>query len=321
MLKYSKLLAWMLVMMLAFGVVGCSDDDDDDNDPTGPTTTNYFDDVAQLGIDYFNTYAGVNISATDVYANLENEFIIDWRGATDYAAGHIDGAVNWAIADLDEHIADLPTDIDIINVCYTGQTASQVTAAMRLMGYDNAKNMLFGMCGWVSGGAWDGLTSGGFALETEANTMTETYDYPTALDVEAADVDEALLDAIDAYLTGGTKNITAADVYTDIADGEDIFVVNYWPEAEYLWGHVPGAYQLAPKSWSMDVLSKLPTDGTTKIVVYCYTGQTSSQVTSFLRILGYNAFSLKFGMNAIDQDHEYNRPYSAPTTDLPVVGG
>ena len=34
-------------------------------------------------------------------------------------------------------------------------------------------------------------------------------------------------------------------------------------------------------------------------MTYCYTGQTSAVVTAYLRVLGYDAYSLTFGMNGI----------------------
>jgi len=321
MMKYTKLVALLLVIMMAFGVAGCSSDDDDSN-PSGPSSTNYFDQIAETGFSYFNTYTNANIPAATVYDNMLNNvdmFIIDWRGADAYAAGHIEGAVNWDKADLTDHVADLPTDMPIINVCYTGQTASQITSAMRLMGFDNAQNMLFGMCGWVAEGSWSNLQSYGYDLSTDANAMTETYAYPEA-NSDMTSLDAALQDRIDAYLTDGTKNIDAQDVYNRLNDNDatnDPFVINYWGEADYDLGHIPGAYQLTPKTWDMDVLSKIPADR--DVVVYCYTGQTSSQVTMFLRVLGYQAYSLKFGMNSINNTHPSNHGYIPPETDYPVV--
>jgi len=50
----------------------------------------------------------------------------------------------------------------------------------------------------------------------------------------------------------------------------------------------------------MDEISKIPADAT--VVVYCWTGQTSSQITMFLRMLGYDAWSLKFGANNLFYD-------------------
>ena len=37
-------------------------------------------------------------------------------------------------------------------------------------------------------------------------------------------------------------------------------------------------------------------------MVYCYTGQNSAPVAAYLRILGYNAKSLKFGANGMIYD-------------------
>lgn len=320
MMKYTKLVALLLVIMMAFGVAGCSSDDDDTT--AGPSSTNYFDQIAETGFQYFNTYETVNVPASAVYDNMLNNvdmFIIDWRGADAYAAGHIEGAVNWSSSELTSHVSELPTDMPIINVCYTGQTASQMTSAMRLMGYDNAQNMLFGMCGWVADGAWANLQSYGYDLETTANTMSETFAYPEASS-DVATADAAIQDRIAAYLAGGTKNIDAQDVYNRLNDNDasnDPFVINYWGETDYDLGHIPGAYQLSPKSWDMDVLSKIPADR--DVVIYCYTGQTSSQVTMFLRVLGYQAYSLKFGMNAINNTHPSNHGYTAPESDYPVV--
>ena len=60
---------------------------------------------------------------------------------------------------------------------------------------------------------------------------------------------------------------------------------------------------------------------TSRIVVYCYTGQTASQVTSALNMLGYDASNMLFGMQAwtMDKDvrvkgfnaetHTFNYPY------------
>ena len=42
----------------------------------------------------------------------------------------------------------VPPDKPIVVYCYTGQTASQVTSALNMLGYD-ASNLLFGMQGWT----------------------------------------------------------------------------------------------------------------------------------------------------------------------------
>ncbi|GAA0178038.1 hypothetical protein SH2C18_11600 [Clostridium sediminicola] len=59
------------------------------------------------------------------------------RSAEDFAAGHIEGATNipWG-NDMAEQFGTLPTDKTIVVYCYTGQTAGQTVAALRLLGLD-----------------------------------------------------------------------------------------------------------------------------------------------------------------------------------------
>ena len=100
----------------------------------------------------------------------------------------------------------------------------------------------------------------------------------------------------------GLKGISAADVFAAVAANPDsLFIVNYWSDADYSDGHITGAYQYTPNSsLGMDELLKnLPTDK--QIVIYCYSGQTSAQVTTYLNMLGYDSYSLLYGVNGFDQ--------------------
>ncbi len=99
----------------------------------------------------------------------------------------------------------------------------------------------------------------------------------------------------------GAAAIGATEVYANL---DDYYIVNYWPANHYSDpGHIEGAMQYTPKeSIGLDTyLKTLPTDKT--IVVYCYTGQTSANLACYLRILGYDAKSLKFGCNSMIYDH------------------
>jgi rhodanese-related sulfurtransferase len=108
---------------------------------------------------------------------------------------------------------------------------------------------------------------------------------------------------------------TADDVWDNKAN---YFIINYWPEAEYVTpGHIPDAYQFTPQLSlkSTEKLNLLPTDK--PIVVYCYSGQTSVQVTTYLRILGYDAYSLLSGTNGF----AYNAPgYTKGRYAVPAPG-
>ncbi len=326
-MKLLKSLTWLLVLMLAVGMVGCSDDDDDDDDnPTGPTTTDYFEDIFNLGDAYY-TAGTKNITAANLFAEMNEEldadlFLIDWRSEEHFnTLGRIEGAVNWSITSLMDNISEIPDGAKVVNICYTGQTASQATAVMNILGID-AWNLKFGMCGWTSDedvnlGKWANLQAGGQELETEANTPSGSYDYPVR-EYEGDSAVEAFEYFVDEYLSGGTHNISATDVYANLADGDDLndpYIINYWPNEMYMNGHIPGAYQVRPIT--MDALAHIP-DGA-QVVVYCHTGQTSSQIVPWLNALGYDAYSLLFGMNSIDQEFEGLVTYHAPDTDYPVV--
>lgn len=85
-------------------------------------------------------YKNYKISEDDLKALMESDedfAILSVRKAEDFAAGHIDGAVNipWG-AGMEQQFSTLPKDKKIVVYCYTGQTAGQTVAGLRLLGYD-----------------------------------------------------------------------------------------------------------------------------------------------------------------------------------------
>jgi len=85
------------------------------------------------------------------------------RSAEDYAKGHIAGATNipWAKG-MQEKFSTLPKDKKIIVYCYTGQTAGQTVAGLKMLGYD-AVSLNGGM--GTKGNAPAGWANKGFAVE------------------------------------------------------------------------------------------------------------------------------------------------------------
>lgn len=80
------------------------------------------------------------ISEKDFVAKVkanEDMFILDIRQPDVYSKGHIKGAVNvpWGTA-ISESLGKLPKDKAIMVYCYTGQTAGQTAAGLRMLGYD-----------------------------------------------------------------------------------------------------------------------------------------------------------------------------------------
>ena len=318
-----KLLSLTMAVVFALFLMSCEDSSTEPKDDP----INEFDLVAALGDVYYTDYtnasgAGVNISISSLYTLLtdgdatNDPFIMDFRSPTFYNEAHIIGAINVTYDTLVALIEDgtVPMDRPIVNICYSGQGASQATALLNLLGYQ-AQNLLFAYCGvdtsisnadkWVGQTAVDEYAN----LETTANTTTTTYDFPTLNTGETTAEEIIKARASEAF---SNWTISASDVW---ANPSNYFIINYWKASEYLNpGHIPGAYQFEPNSSlkSDEMLNLLPTDQT--IVVYCYTGQTSSQVVTYLRLLGYDAKSLLYGVNgfafhALDGiGHQYGAP-------------
>ena len=270
-----------------------------------------------------------NITAQALYENLNDgdtsndPYIISCRKAEHYEKGHIPGAVNIAAGKIfsPDVLATLPTDQQIVLYCYTGQTASWTTAGLRMLGYD-AYNLLHGMSGWSANpevyvSRFDPATVPDYPTVIEATEATETYDMP-------AELADTLADALNTFFSGGLKYITADAVFENLNDGDesnDPYIISVRSPDDYAKGHVQGAVNYSAKTmWTADTLATIPNDR--QVVVYCYTGQTSAQVSTALRVLGYDAWSLKFGMSGWSADaNVYAKRFDASKVpDYPTEG-
>ncbi len=245
------------------------------------------------------------IKSKEVHENLDNPkyLVVDLRKTSDFNKGHIAGAENIKAKDMITYFENdiKPADYEkIALVCYSGQLASFTTSVMRLLGYDNVYAMKWGMSSWAMpfGEKWMSKVSNDFAnqIEETANPMGAKGNLPT-LNTGLTDAKEILKLRAKEVLAMSFKSlmVKAPDLFNN---GSEYYINNYWPEAKYNAGHVPGSIRYQPKKaldTKVDLLT-LPTDK--KVVTYCFTGQHSAFVTAYLRILGYEAYSLGFGANS-----------------------
>ena len=317
---YKKLLLIGLIFVLGLvAITGCDSDKGSE-----PTPISEFDMIVEAVTNYLTNYQtgagrGVNTQIAAVFDLLNDgdasndPMILDYRSADAFASGHLVGAMNIALGDLVAKIEDgtITNDKPILNVCYTGQSASVATSLLNMLGFD-AQNLLFGMCSvdtsLQSGGNWVAQTAAdehAGDLTAVPTVATQTYEYPTLSTGE-----ESAEEIIKARFSATAWNISANDVWDNPGN---YFIVNYWPADLYLVpGHIPGAVQFTPQMslQTEEMLSLLPTDKT--IVVYCFTGQTSAQVTAALKILGYDAKSLLYGHNGFAYNTYASARYNAP---------
>ncbi len=260
------------------------------------------DEIAKNGDIMSNEAVPTMIDAKDVKANLgEKQLVIDLRAPKDFADGHIKEAVNMEFEKvLDYFKANDTKKFDkVVMVCYSGQTAAYANAILYMLGHSNVATMKWGMASWnkKTSVKWSESVSDKYAKQLDTVTVAKVpkgelpkFDCMHQTGTEILEARAAKL-----FADGFSETVVIADDV--IADPASYFIVNYWPANLYKQGHLAGAVQYAPKksmSVSADLLT-LPTDK--EIVTYCFTGQTSAFVTAYLRILGYNAKSLKFGAN------------------------
>ncbi len=272
-------------------------------------------------LDLPDVLTGWTIPASTLATSLSENYIFDIRSADSYNAGHIEGAINVALKDVVTTAANY-SDKPIVVVCFTGQTAGHAVMALRLSGYADAKVLLWGMSSWNStlSGSWAnsiGSTGVGHANWVKtASPATSTYSAPS-FTTAASDGSGILAERVAAMLEGGLVGVKTTDILADPSVyGNQIF--NFWGETDYLgYGHFNGAFQYNTISLADDKVAAI--DPTHPSVVYCYTGQTSSMITAWLNVLGYDVLSGKFGANGVIYDGMTGHKFVTPTTDLPLV--
>ncbi|SHJ81228.1 Rhodanese-related sulfurtransferase [Paramaledivibacter caminithermalis DSM 15212] len=111
---------------------------------------------------------------------------------------------------------------------------------------------------------------------------------------------EAIYESVEKYfkdLRNGCNNlIDCQQLKEKIVAGEKLFLLDIRKKEDYDKGHIEGAFHAEwPEVW--DFIQEGVFRKDEKIIVICYTGQTAGQTVSILKILGYDACSLKGGMN------------------------
>jgi rhodanese-related sulfurtransferase len=269
--------------------------------------------LAANNLDLPDLLASWIVDPADVASAPATYHILDIRSASDFAAGHIDGAVNSSLANV---LTDATgaAGKPILVVCKTGQTAGHAVMALRLSGYADAVVLKWGMSGWDSPfDSWTANTGNigtghaNWSLPAATATLA-TFAAPTFTS-SYSDGASILAERVAAMLAGGFKGVNASDV---LAGPGGYFINNYWAQTDVdTYGHIAGAYRIKETLNLADGgFANLDPDAT--VVTYCWTGQTSSMITAYLTVLGYDALSLKFGANAMIYDALAGHKWSAP---------
>lgn len=284
--------------------------------------------------DFINSpLAPAMITAPQLFNKLDsNILIIDMRNTDEFASAHIPNAINIPFTQLLNFFEGKinPSSFHAIAlVCTAGQTASYATSILRLLGYDNVYALKWGFCSWhkeTAENRWIRRRSSKYSevLEHNSNIKNPSGAFPSIDTQEKYGF--AILRERAHMLFAEDFNPVTIFVDTLFEAGQNFYIINYWPEPLYSIGHIPGAIQYQPKQSfkRTEQLNTIPLDK--PVVVYCYTGQRSSFVTAYLRLLGYDARTLTFGANGFMynlmlENGIMNAFTDSDVFDLPVASG
>jgi len=99
-----------------------------------------------------NSAQAGNLSANGAVQliNRERAVVLDVRESDEFATGHIGGAKNLAVGDVEARLADTVKNkgVPLILVCATGARANRALAMAKKLGYEQAQVLAGGLKSW-----------------------------------------------------------------------------------------------------------------------------------------------------------------------------
>ena len=300
---------WLVVLLLTLPLLSACGGEETTPTTTTPTTTptvteeiSEFD-IVQDAVDEYLTDKAGHIMASDLHMRIVEDdapYIVSIRSDENHAAGHIPGAVNIKFSEL----TTLPEDEEILLYCDSGQVASFGAVVLGVLDYD-VQNLKHGISGWTADPNVATVRFNpenhqfDYQVETAANEGA-TYGYPE-LDNTTSSDEDAIIEA--AVATVSPKFILATDLNMKVAEDEDMTILDIRSAGYYVAGHIPGAINFGIGSL-VDNLNKLDPDA--PVYVYCDTGHWAAHAAALLQMLGYDVYSLKFGICSWSPDETIN---------------
>lgn len=217
-----------------------------------------------------NYYAITKVEGLKEVLDAGNALLVDVREPSEYAEGHIPGAVNIPLRELAKNLDKIPTDRQVVLSCRTGVRCTFGLTSLQLLGFENVRTFVPSFNGWKEAG--EEISAEAMAAEVVASPKQ---------------VDPAMLKAVDGFLAGLPENfyvVGQVDALKQIMDTGNVVVVDVREPKEYAEGHIPGAINIPVRELAKN-LDKLPADK--PVVVSCASGLRCTLATPALHLLGY----------------------------------
>jgi rhodanese-related sulfurtransferase len=105
--------------------------------------------LASIPADY---YALSTVPALKNLMTSASPLLIDVRTLSEYQAGHIIGAVNIPLKELERHLEDIPINQEVVLYCSTGYRSAMGVMALQLQGYTHVHGFPPSLAGWEAAG-------------------------------------------------------------------------------------------------------------------------------------------------------------------------
>jgi rhodanese-related sulfurtransferase len=351
--KNNSVLWFFIVILIMLSAGGCIKDK-----VTAPFSANTENNAKLLfyleeGGDKINNILPPAINSQEVYNTLNSCLVIDVRESPDFLNGHIPGARNIGKDFLFDYIKANHTITNrVILVSASGQSAAYYSALLIIAGFTNIYYLNFGMASWnlFFTSVWEDrlrMDPDSLIIEFTSNPKKPYSSLPA---ISLNRPDETMGDFVQERTNELIKK--GFNENYDLTFSESAFTLDYWLEARekvytiftgpfllYISTagtyHLLGAvlYQVPPDPSDFRSISNLQTLPADKMIaVYSGSGQESAFYTAYLRMLGYDAKSLLFGINNIDYnmlsrvyqpytfkiDSTINFPYVTGSTGVPL---
>jgi rhodanese-related sulfurtransferase len=255
------------------------------------------------------------VSATELFNNLSQYFILDIRTPQEFSAGHIDLAINISSAKLygavDSLYNNYPTQ-KIAVVSKNGQASSYFVCLLRLAGFVNVYSLNYGMASWNMSFADEWFNA---LRDVDQNFLNIEFpkkpfthlpklELPSSLKTIQEKTIFRIKEIISKSFINGINY--SENFSTNIANSH--FLVCYGQPRLYgaprdlgSRGHPENtvwfrdAYLFEFRS--VNSLQTLPNDQ--PILIYSGDGQLSACLAAYLNVLGYDVKTLLFGANQL----------------------
>ena len=112
----------------------------------------YVNDMDKIANSGYEMETTKQLTIHQLKEKLNDYFVLDVRGNTEYIAGHIDTASNIQAGFLSDRINEIPSEKQIVVHCAGGDRSAIAASLLQQKGFNNVYNLTCGINGWKQAG-------------------------------------------------------------------------------------------------------------------------------------------------------------------------